>query len=134
MTRFARVALISCCLLPVAACAPPPEPPPPEVVAQGLTEALLDTGRYRTVQLTRDIGMHHNPGDDAWTLIVCFDFTAFDVAAGGEIEGTNCIDSALARQLTNGSWVIGVTIDEVYRWRAIPAVSAAAAETSAPSS
>lgn len=104
----------------LAACARPPVPPPPEAVAQGLIEALLDTGFYTSVNITRDIGMHHNPGEDAWTVLACFDFVS-----GDGLEGTNCTDSVRATRLTNGTWAIAVTIDEVYRWRAITPISAA---------
>lgn len=106
-----------------APAAPSPEPqaePPAGTLLQGLAEALIDTGFYEQVAVTGTIGQHYRPGEDRWTVLACFDFVAPD----GE-QGTNCIDSIDAFQLTNGTWIVGVTINEVYRWRAIGLPSAA---------
>lgn len=92
----------------------PPVEPPASTLIQGLAEALIDTGFYEEVSITDTIGQHYIPGDDSWKVLACFEFSALDGS-----QGTNCIDSINAFQLSNQIWIVGVTINEVYRWRAI---------------
>lgn len=98
---------------PASAPATPAEPPAGTLL-QGLAEALIDTGFYEQVSVTGTIGQHYRPGEDSWKVLACFDFSAADGS-----QGTNCIDSITAFQLSNETWIVGVTINEVYRWRAI---------------
>ncbi|MEX2495981.1 MAG: hypothetical protein WD448_07835 [Woeseia sp.] len=79
-----------------------------------MADALIDTGFYNEVAIARTIGQHYNPGQDAWTIIACYNFAATDGS-----EGTACLDSFTAIQLDNGVWVVGATVNGVYRWRAI---------------
>lgn len=120
--------LIPVTLAVLAGCAesPPPAPPPAGTVAQGVVEALIDTGFYTEVGLTRTIGQHHVPAEDFWKILACFQYAAVDGS-----QGENCVDSIRAFQLTNGTWIVGVTIDEVYRWRAI-GIGTGAASSTAP--
>lgn len=103
---------------PAPAAPPPaaerPTEPPAGTLLQGLAEALIDTGFYGQVSVNGTIGQHYRPGTDSWKVLACFDFTAPD-----DEQGTNCIDSIEAFRLSNGSWIVGVTINEVYRWRAL---------------
>jgi hypothetical protein len=91
-----------------------PVAPPDNVLTQGMSEALLDTGFYREVSITRTLGMHFSPADKDWRVFACFQF----VLNGGQ-QGSTCVDSFQALALDNGTWVVSVTIDGVYRWRAI---------------
>lgn len=102
--------------LALAACVPPAEPPepPPDEVAQGMALAIADTGFYTDIALTRVLGRHYDPAHDSWNIVACFDFSTVDGS-----NGTNCLDSFNAKQLDNGGWLVSVTINEVYRWRAI---------------
>ena len=110
--------------LVLAACIPPTEPParlpvtaptpPPDEVAQGMAQAIADTGLYTDIALTRILGRHYDPAHDTWNIVACFNFGTADGSTG-----TNCLDSFSAKQLDNGGWLVSVTIDEVYRWRAI---------------
>lgn len=105
----------------------PPAEPPTGTLLQGLAEALIDTGFYEQVALTGTIGQHYRPGEDSWKVLACFDFAAPDGS-----QGTNCIDSIDAFQLTNETWIVGVTINEVYRWRAIGLPAGALPDLPAP--
>ncbi len=97
-------------------CAQASKPELPEEVwlAQGMANALIDTGFYTEVGVTRVIGSHYRPGENAWTVLGCYNYST----ANGE-RGNNCVDSFELRLLENGPWVVGVTIEEVYRWRQI---------------
>lgn len=79
-----------------------------------MIEALLDTGFYSNAVVNRTLGKHFDPSRRAWKIFACFDFKLVD---GG--QGSTCVDSFEALQLDNGTWVMAVTIDGVYRWRAI---------------
>ena len=96
--------------------AQPPEPPPDSVLEQGMLQSLMDTGFYEEVALSRVIGRHFSPASQSWTVFACF---RFRVADGTQAE--TCVDSFRALALDNGNWVIAVTIEGVYRWRAIDA-------------
>lgn len=94
----------------------PPEPPPDEILEQGMLQSLMDTGFYQDVAISRLIGRHYNPANRAWTIFACFRFSA----PTGEPAET-CVDSFRALALDSGDWVVAVTIEGVYRWRAISA-------------
>lgn len=79
-----------------------------------MAEALVDTGFYSEVTVTRLIGSHYNRSTASWKIFACFQF----VSASGQ-QGTNCMDSFEALQLDSGDWVVTATVDGVYRWRAI---------------
>jgi len=113
MQVFRHLAVLAAGIIALASCARP-QPPPSDILAAGMAEALRDTGFYSEVGITRTIGQHYNPGDDSWKVFACFRFTLSD---GG--EGTNCVDSFSAMRLQDGSWIVAVTINDVYRWRAI---------------
>lgn len=93
----------------------PPEPPPESVLNQGMVQALLDTGFYAGVSMTRVIGRHYDPSSRSWQVFACFQFAV----AGGRGEGATCLDSFRAQLLDNGTWVVSTTVEGVYRWRAI---------------
>lgn len=95
-------------------CQPPPTPPPENLVARGMAEALIDTGLYSEVAVTRIIGSHYNPSTASWKIFACFQF-----AGPAGQQGTNCMDSFEALRLDSNDWVISATVDGVYRWRAI---------------
>ncbi len=113
MHRLRNMALLTCAVLVLSGCARP-QPPPSNVLVRGIVEALMDTGFYAEVGVSRIIGQHHNPAADAWKVFACYQFTLAD---GG--EGADCVDSISALKLDNGSWIVAVTINEIYRWRAI---------------
>ena len=121
MCRIRNILLPALALAATGACVRQ-APPPPESVAQAMENALLDTGFYREVTLTRTVGRHYVPADDAWTIVACF---AFAVPDGR--QGSSCLDSFTATRLDNGSWLVGVTANGVYRWRALPAAADAPA-------
>lgn len=108
------LASLAGCVEPAPPVKPPPVPPPADTVAQGVVESLFDMGFYTEVGLTRTIGQHYNPAEDTWKILACFQYVAVDGS-----RGENCVDSINAFRLTNDTWIVGVTIDEVYRWRAI---------------
>jgi hypothetical protein len=121
LALFAGIgALLSGCDLIV------PSPPPQRVLEQGMTESLMDTGFYRNVAVTQIIGRHYNPSERAWKLLACFDFTL----QNGE-RGATCVDSFEAIELDTGAWAVSVTIDDVYRWRAISIASSSQGGVSA---
>jgi len=93
-----------------------PSAPPDSILNRGMIEALMDTGFYREVAITRTIGRHYNPSERAWRVFACFQFVLTD-----QQQGATCVDSFEALQLDNDSWVVAVTIEGVYRWRAIEA-------------
>ena len=93
-----------------------PEPPPDSILEQGMLQSLMDTGFYQEVAISRMIGKHYSPANRAWTIFACF---RFSVPTGEQAE--SCVDSFQALALDNGDWVIAVTIEGVYRWRAISA-------------
>ena len=111
-----RVWLLACGLgLVLQGCEPPIPPGPPEAVLnQGMLQALLDTGFYSEAGLTQTIGRHYDPSTRKWKVLACFQFQV----PSGE-QGQTCVDSFEAFELDNGTWVVTVTIDGVYRWRAI---------------
>ncbi len=112
MHRFGRIVGVALCLA-LAGCTKPP-PPPQELLSQGMADVLIDTGFYAEVAIGRIPGRHYVPGQDSWTIITCYDFT---LPEGG--QGNNCVDTFVARRLDNGNWMVAVTINDVYRWRAI---------------
>lgn len=104
-------------------CEPPAPPGPPEAVLnQGMLQSLMDTGFYSEAALTQTIGRHYDPSTRRWKVLACFQFTVPE----GE-QGLSCVDSFEAFELDNGTWVVTVTIDGVYRWRAIGATGDAKA-------
>ena len=112
-----RIIAIACTGILLAGCEPATPPPPPDsVLNQGMAESLLDTGFYAEIAITQILGRHYNPSERAWRVFACFRF----VLADGQ-EGASCVDSFQALALDNGTWVVAVTIDGVYRWRAIGA-------------
>jgi hypothetical protein len=127
MCRIQDILLPALALVVTAGCVRQTPPAPPESVAQAMESALLDTGFYQEVTVTRTVGRHYVPADDAWTIVACF---AFDVPDGR--QGSSCLDSFTATRLDNGSWLVGVTANGVYRWRALPAEADAAAPAGAP--
>lgn len=92
----------------------PADPPPDIVLEQGMRQSLLDTGFYTEVEITRIIGRHYKPSTRSWNVLACF---RFSVPTGEQAE--TCVDSFQALELDNGTWVLAVTIEGVYRWRAI---------------
>ena len=115
MQRFTKLVCLGIVTSSLFACElPTPSPPPMSLLAQGMAEALVDTGFYTEVAITRTIGHHYVPSERAWNVFACFQF----VVPSGE-QGTTCVDSFQALKLENGTWVVGVTIDGIYRWRAI---------------
>ena len=127
MCRIRNVLLPALALVVTGGCVRQTPPAPPESIAQAMENALLDTGFYREVSLTRTVGRHYVPADDAWTIVACF---AFAVPDGR--EGSSCLDSFTATRLDNGSWLVGVTANGVYRWRALPAEADAPVPAGAP--
>lgn len=127
MCRIRNILLPALALAATGGCVRQTPPAPPESVEQAMENALLDTGFYREVSLTRTVGRHYVPADDAWTLVACF---AFAVPDGR--QGSSCLDSFTATRLDNGSWLVGVTANGVYRWRALPAETDATAPDGAP--
>jgi len=103
----ASIGLVACDINAVPA-------PPDKVLQQGMVEALLDTGFYADVTITRTIGRHFQPEQAAWKILACFQFNL----PGGQ-QAETCVDSFEAYQLDNGTWVVAVTVDGLYRWRAI---------------
>ena len=124
MLRFRILPILFVAALNLSACNFPRTPPPPEIT-QGMAEALIDTGFYTEVGITQTLGRHYEPDQDSWNIIACYQF----VAADGS-QGTNFIYSFDAFKMDNGVWIVSVTINEVYRWRAIapPGVPASVAE------
>lgn len=111
MFRIGRIVATGLCLA-LFGCTKPP--PPQELLTQGMAEVLMDTGFYADVAIGPILGRHYLPGQDSWTIIACFDFTLPDGASGN-----NCVDTFVARRLDNGVWIVAVTINDAYRWRAI---------------
>lgn len=126
MRPYRHVLLPWLALIALGGCVKQAPPAPPETVTQAMENALLDTGFYREVSITRTVGRHYAPADDAWTIVACFTFTVPDGR-----QGNSCLDSFSATQLDNGSWLVGVTANGAYRWRALPAQ---AGESAAPPS
>lgn len=116
MCRIRNILLPGLALVVTGGCVKQAPPAPPETVARAMENALLDTGFYQEVTVTRTVGRHYVPADDAWTIVACF---AFAVPDGR--QGSSCLDSFTATRLDNGSWLVGVTANGVYRWRALPA-------------
>jgi len=105
-------------LLTLTACIQPPQPPaPPDTITQGMAGALIDTGFFRDVTITRTIGRHYNPAENRWTILACYEFTRAGDAEGR--SGAACVDSFTAFRLDNGTWVATVTVNGEYRWRAL---------------
>jgi len=115
MQTIARLTLIVVTAGILSGCeSPTPSPPPANVLDQGMVESLMDTGFYSEVAMTRTIGRHYNPSGRAWRVYACFQFLLIN-----DQQGATCVDSFQAFKLDNGTWVVAVTIDGVYRWRAI---------------
>lgn len=125
MNKLVLTIVLGCGL--VAGCQPAPKPPPENVLAQGVAEALIDTGFYSEVAVTRIIGSHYNPSDATWKIFACFNF-----AAPSGQQGSNCMDSFQALRLDGGDWVVSATVDGVYRWRAINALGIEPARVTPP--
>ena len=113
MHRLRNMTLLACAALALSSCARP-QPPPSDILVRGIVEALIDTGFYSEVSVNRIIGQHHNSAADVWKVFACYQFTLAD-----GVEGADCVDSISALKLDNGSWIVSVTINDVYRWRAI---------------
>lgn len=92
----------------------PPQPPQAMLLTQGMADVLIDTGLYAEVGITQTIGHHYRPGDDSWDILACYRFMGVDGS-----QGSNCIDSFRAFETDNGKWVVSVTVEGIYRWRAI---------------
>ena len=91
-----------------------PRLPPATALAQGMASVMIDTGFYKEVSITKTIGNHYNPSTEVWTVFACYQSITQD-----DTQGSNCVDSFTVLSLDNGSWVVTVTIQGVYRWRAI---------------
>ena len=113
MHQLRHILLLACAALALTGCAKP-QPPPSDILTKGIVEALIDTGFYAEVSISRIIGQHHNSAANVWMVFACYQFTLAD---GG--QGTNCVDSISALKLHNDSWIVAVTINDIYRWRAI---------------
>ena len=98
----------------IAGCQPPPKAPPEDLITQGIAQALIDTGFYSEVAVTRIIGKHYNPSERAWKVFGCFQF----VLPTGQ-QGSTCMDSFQTLQLDSGDWIVSATVEGAYRWRAI---------------
>ena len=114
MHRTVTAPLLLALLLGGCEYRPQAEPPPDDLLEQGMLQSLLDTGFYTEVGITRVIGRHFDPSTRSWNVLACF---RFSVPSGEQAE--TCVDSFRALELDNGTWVVAVTIEGVYRWRAI---------------
>ena len=105
-----------CGLLLLGGCNDSPQPELLEErrLAQGMAGALIDTGLYAKVTVTRVLGGRYAPGTGRWTVLGCYRFSLAD----GNV-GENCIDSFQAFQLDTGRWVVAATVNDIYRWRAL---------------
>ena len=112
--RRAVPRLLPLALLILGGCTPPAPVAPPDDISGGMAAALADTGFYDAVSITRIIGRHYRPAEDAWTIVACYDFTLTDGR-----QGATCLDSFSAVKLDNDAWVATATVNGVYRWRAI---------------
>ena len=113
MHHLRHIALSTCAALALTGCVKP-QPPPPDILERGIVEALIDTGLYAEVVVTRMIGQHFSSSENKWKVFACYEF----VLANGA-QGTSCVDSIGALRLHQGSWIVSVMIDDIYRWRAI---------------
>jgi hypothetical protein len=119
MSRLRHLFIVLIFGLAGSGCSPSaPELPDEQALGQAMADLLIDTGFYQEVAMTRKIGNHYAPGSNTWTLLRCYRFTGTNGA-----QGENCVDSFVARQMDTMRWVVGVTIEGVYRWRAISPVT-----------
>ena len=126
----AKIGVLFAALIGLSACEiDPKQAPPDSILEQGMVESLLDTGFYNDVTISRVIGRHFQPAKDAWKILACFQFR---LPEGQEAE--SCVDSFEAYKLDSGTWVVAVTIDGVYRWRAIGSTGTSQGTPAAPAS
>ena len=88
--------------------------PEDQAIKDGFALVLADLGVFSEARVSRLVGKHYLPGDDAWQVIACYQF----VTPVGQ-SGTECEDSFRLFQLDTGSWMVTVKRDNIYRWREI---------------
>ncbi len=87
-----------------------PEAPKNKQLESAIAQLYLSAGAGFQNAEARVLGKHYAPGDDAWRVIACTNFTL------NERESSDCNDSFNALILDTERWIVNGRVNGIYRW------------------